>query len=91
MNGLHRYWIKLGASTGPICQSGVGVTAWSVEDAIALLADASGFGLDAIEITTLVEDVDLRSLDANHVLPNITSPSSVRGIWFPQGYEGVIH
>ena len=31
------------------------------------------------------EDIDVRALDPNHVLPNIGNVTS-RGIWFPLGY-----
>jgi hypothetical protein len=33
----------------------------------------------------VIEDVDVTTLDANHVLPNMMPPS-VRGVWYPIGY-----
>ena len=36
-------------------------------------------------IAVLIEDVDVSTLDAGHVLPNM-SPPVRRGVWFPLGY-----
>jgi len=33
-------------------------------------------------VHTVIEDVDLRALDAKHILPNITPPVW-RGVWYP--------
>jgi hypothetical protein len=38
-----------------------------------------------ISIKTINEDVDIRSLDENHVVPNIGEVVG-RGLWFPVGY-----
>ena len=37
-------------------------------------------------IKDMVEDVDVSTLDANHVLPNM-GITLKRGVWFPQGFE----
>jgi hypothetical protein len=36
------------------------------------------------EIGAVVEDVDVSTLDANHVLPNMEAPNW-RGVWYPMG------
>lgn len=36
-------------------------------------------------ILSCIENVDISTLDASHVRPNMGSPSD-RGIWFPLGY-----
>ena len=33
-------------------------------------------------VTDIIEDVDVSTLDANHVLP-----PNLRGVWFPLGYQ----
>ncbi len=77
MNGqkqlLRRYWFLIPGRTG------LGVTAYSLNDARFLL-QAEGVLLDRdIEV---VEDVDVSTLDARHVLPN-AGPACFRGVWFP--------
>lgn len=37
------------------------------------------------EVETWEDDVDVRSLDQGHVVPNMMPPNC-RGIWFPMGY-----
>ncbi len=71
---LKRYWFATGALMG------IGVTANTIEDARALLDQCELFNADAIQ--AVVEDVDLQTLDANHIRPNM-GPSNFRGVWFP--------
>lgn len=71
---LIRYWFKLEDHLG------VGVTAYSLDDALSLLSRAN-FVFHLSE-TNVIENVDLSQLDQNHVLPNIGAPN-VRGIWYP--------
>ena len=62
---------------------GYGVTAYSVEDATHLLKDAGlelDFDSDVIEI---LHDVDIRSLDQQHVVVNM-GPPSFHGVWYPR-------
>ena len=64
---------------------GCGVTAYDYDDAIALLQERV-FTEEAMpNITDFTEDVNVSTLDANHILPNIGLVID-RGIWFPQGY-----
>jgi hypothetical protein len=61
---------------------GVGVTAHSYADALELLASSglkSGADFDAEKF---VENIDIRTLDQGHVIPNI-GPPNFRGVWFP--------
>ena len=73
---LHRYWFQTKEHFG------FGVTAYSVEDAKALVDQAArciGWSADTVKI---IEDVDVRELDQNHVVPNM-GPPNFRGVWFP--------
>ncbi len=64
---------------------GCGVSAWSREDALRLVAEH--LGLEPPEPNVVVEDIDVSTLDAGHVLPNMLPPSE-RGVWFPvAGYR----
>ena len=77
---LTRFWFEFrGVSRG------YGVTAYSREDALEILRqDAFDGELPLIERE--IEDVDVSTLDANHVLANMRPPSW-RGIWYPLGHE----
>jgi hypothetical protein len=76
---LTRYCI---VAPGPPPQS-FGVTAASVEEAFELLATA-GFPLvPAAPGLRVSENVDVSTLDADQVLPNIGLPNA-RGVWFPR-------
>jgi len=70
---LTRYWINVPDFIG------FGVTAYSFEDALALLADE---GINVENATEVVTNVDLRTLNQRHVIPN-AGPPCFRGVWFP--------
>lgn len=74
---LTRFWFRTNR------EMGFGVTAWSVADAELLLTSA-GFkrGVD-FDTADVVEDVDVRKLDQDHVVPNM-GPPNFRGVWFPR-------
>jgi len=79
---LTRYWIEFKPNAEPaLLRMGCGVTALGKSDAITLLQQALETELPPIE--RVVENVDIRSLDAGHVLPNMGTTSQ-RGIWFPK-------
>jgi hypothetical protein len=61
---------------------GFGVTAHSLEDAEALLAAAGYVAQRDYEPSLVVEDVDIRGLDQDHVVPNM-GPPAIRGVWYP--------
>jgi hypothetical protein len=73
---LTRYWLRVRD------QLGFGVTAYSVEDARLLLTKAGvdlDFDSDVLEI---VQGIDIRTLDQNHVAVNM-GPPNLRGVWIP--------
>lgn len=74
---LHRYWFPISF------ERGIGVTAYSVEDAMQLLESLLSQRIAEIDLQSVVEDVDIRALDQNHVIPNMGLPN-VRGIWYPR-------
>jgi len=79
---LRRFWFKFKADRhSPL---GYGVTAWTVDDARAILR-TEVFQSDLPSGAEIVSDVDVRTLDQGHIIPNMASPAW-RGIWFPRGY-----
>ena len=80
---LHRFWFELARGLG------VGVSAYSLDEAEAMARDAClGFGWD-FDVVKTVENVDVRDLDQNHVVPNM-GPPNFKGVWFPMlNLEGV--
>lgn len=78
---LTRYWITFERSAEPsFLNLGCGVTALGKSDALTLLEKALGRELPAI--SEIIENVDVRTLDKGHVIPNMGSPN-VRGVWLP--------
>lgn len=71
---LRRFWFRTEKGLG------IGVTAYSLDDAKYLIEETD-FYLDK-NILEIIEDVDVRSLDQGHVIPNM-GPPNFRGIWFP--------
>lgn len=87
---LRRFWFEFifpdpeSAPGGMLM--GCGVTAGSKEEAVTLLKVCIFEEGQFPHIRRCIEDVDIRSLDQNHVVPNMGDP--VRpGIWFPLGYQ----
>ena len=78
-NPLTAYWIESPEVETPF---GYGVTAFSKDDALALVR-SRGLRLpaDAAQIH-ITENIRVADLDASHVVPNI-GPIVVRGVWFP--------
>jgi hypothetical protein len=77
---MERFW----TTTKPMgCPSatnlGIGVTAYSEEDARAIIADQ----FPKVEVLGLRVVDDLSTLDDRHVLPNV-GDHMVRGVWFPR-------
>lgn len=85
---LTRYWFEFEPQpSAPLpCGLGLGcgVTAFGLEDAKVLLRQCIVRISDdgPPEIRRITEDVDVRTLDAGHVLPNM-GICSERGVWFP--------
>lgn len=80
---LRRHWFSF-VRTDRISSLGLGfgVTALSRLDAERLIKEMVFPMLGEGEILAVVEDIDLNSLEENHVLPNIGNPAA-RGVWFP--------
>lgn len=75
---LKRYWFESERGFG------VGVTAYSLDDAEGLIANEPLIG--KINLNSVVENIDIQALDQNHVISNM-GPPNVRGIWFPNLYR----
>jgi hypothetical protein len=73
---LRRFWFPVRG------HSGIGVTAYTREEA-KQLSEAMACELQwPFHDEIVTEDVDIRTLDQNHVVPNMASPHS-HGVWFP--------
>ena len=74
---LIRYWFSTKQGLG------IGVTAYSIEDAISLIKDQDlAMSYNPI-LESYIENIDINELDQNHVIPNM-GISSNRGIWYPK-------
>jgi hypothetical protein len=62
------------------------VTAFDLDDAIALLERDLFKEPMPLPIASSIEDADARTLDRGHVIPNMLAPGR-RGVWYPMGYE----
>jgi hypothetical protein len=63
--------------------TGVGITAASEDDAVALFRRAWP---TAYQITAITIIADMREVDQGHVAPNMENWMK-RGIWYPRGYQ----
>lgn len=77
-NLLTRYWFESEAGYG------VGVTAYSLDDAKGLIAQEPSIG--NVNLNSVVENIDVQTLDENHVIPNM-GPVNFRGIWYPNFFK----
>jgi hypothetical protein len=73
---LRRFWFPLSQRLG------IGVTADSSTEARELAEDVRVRYYASAEITGEIADVDVSSLDANHVVPNLVFVVAY-GVWFP--------
>ena len=85
---LIRYWFEFDVegSLEARMMPRVGVTGWSIEDARSIVSNALFDSRALPPIRRLLENVDIRDLDAKHVL-NQMAPPDRRGVWYPRGYE----
>ncbi|HEY1199870.1 MAG TPA: hypothetical protein VGE79_02765 [Niastella sp.] len=85
-----RFWFEFEIDTAfnfpPGIGFGCGVTAFDYEDAIKILGDKVFSTINRPPFKRVIEDVDIRSLDQGHVIPNMKAPI-YRGVWFPLGYD----
>lgn len=80
---LTLYWITFVQSPKPgILNLGCGITAQNLDEVRSLLAEKVFPIYGAREIVEITENIDIKKLDAGHVLPNMASPE-VKGVWFP--------
>ena len=70
---LTRYWFTFQGDIDSIgiCRPGCGITAHNYEDAIAIIRKYVYAERDIPEIKSVQENVDISTLDQNHVLPNM--------------------
>lgn len=84
-----RFWFqfnfKLDDGSPPGLLLGCGVTAYDYEDALDILA-TKVFKGSVPTPKSVDENIDISTLDAGHVLPNMRPPIE-RGVWFPLGYD----
>jgi hypothetical protein len=86
---LHRYWFEMGVDeerSGSEWPYSYGVTAYSEDDARGLLSMKVFREQSLPMIRRVTKDVDISTLDENHVRPNMGNPLK-RGIWFPLGLD----
>ena len=82
---LIRYWFEFNfADSGlhPSLLRGCGVTAYSYDDALRLLSEYVFKGNCLPPIANVIENVDVSTLDTNHILPNM-GVCIWRGVWYP--------
>lgn len=79
---LNRYWIET-TEFGNQFGYGIGVTAYSEEDAQLILSQkiSKKFEIKSLTIINSIEE-----LEQNHVVPNMEEFIH-RGIWYPKGYK----
>jgi hypothetical protein len=85
---LIRYWFEFETDKSSTARGfpRVGVTAWTLDDAISVVSTRLFDGDPLPPTRKLVEDIDVSDLDPNHVL-NQMAPPNRRGVWYPAGYE----
>lgn len=86
---MTRYWFEFSGSLQEFPSGlilGCGVTAYDYADAISILRQKVFKGKELPEIKSIVENIDIRTLDNGHIRPNMGDPT-LRGVWFPMGYD----
>jgi hypothetical protein len=87
---LIRYWFRFktnGVDKMPFgVVVGCGVTAFNYADAISVVQEKVFKGEKIPEREEEIENIDVRTLDQNHVVVNMKDPT-LRGVWFPAGYD----
>lgn len=83
---LKRFWFRF-ASIEPLSslRLGCGVTAYDYDDAIAILRETIFLNQELPSVDSVIEGVDVTSLDQRHVIPNM-EPVIWRGVWYPKGF-----
>jgi hypothetical protein len=87
MGNLRQFWFRFEPLPTPTAINlGCGVSAYSRDDALALLRDRVFGGSGGPPLVEVIDDVTRGELDPKHVLPNL-GRLDLRGVWFPQGYD----
>jgi len=83
---LIRFWFKFknDEKLTAAVRMGCGVTAFHLDDAKKILSEKV-FKNEPYEIEECKENIDVSTLDANHILTNM-HPPSVRAVWFSMSY-----
>lgn len=84
---LTAFWIR---SPFPHAPLGFGVTAWSLNDALAIICalDYGRYLPDDLAGVWVIEGITVAELDQPHVVTNM-GPIAVRGMWYPFVAVGV--
>jgi hypothetical protein len=82
---LYRFWFRFHnpPQFSPL-GLGCGITAFNRADANMILRDEVFKEYGELIIDTVVEKVDIRTLDQLHVVPNM-GQILIRGVWWPIG------
>ena len=86
---LTRFWIEFDEGNNTISHGlgyCCGVTAFDFADALKIIQTKIFKGKNLPDIRTKKGNIDILTLDQNHVIPNMYSPDK-RGIWFPIGFQ----
>jgi hypothetical protein len=86
---LVRYWFEFDFTNENIpygLSMGCGLTAYNHDDAISLLNEHVFKDIPIPKIKKFIENIDISTLDAGHILPNMLPPN-LRGVWFPLGFN----
>ncbi len=83
---LHRFWFTF--LIDKISPLGYGVTAYTQDDAENILRSTVFAGRAYPVIKSVTPDIDVTTLDPNHVRPNMETPNW-RGVWYPRGFHFV--
>jgi hypothetical protein len=74
---LRRFWFPLSSGLG------IGVTSGSEAEAHEVAESVRARYYPEDRFLGFVPDVDISTLDAKHVVPNM-GPAVVRGVWYPR-------
>ncbi len=86
---LRRYWVRFEldqVKDFSYLKLGCGVTAYSEMDVCRLLKKYIFKEEDIPQIIEIIKDIDIRTLDQGHVVPNM-GVCSIRGVWYPIGFR----
>ena len=86
---MRRFWFEFDENEDFVLPTGIkmgcGITALDKDEAKSILQNTVFKGYSEIPIKKIIEDIDIRDLDQNHIIPNMGIVSR-KGVWFPLGY-----